>query len=225
MAQLLGTRPATGGKAMTHSIADYLRDFGGEAAYADFEPAAEKPGIEVSLKREKAGEPDIASIEAAAYARGQAAGEAEAKAEQAAALAAMTARHGEEIDALRKTLTDEIAATLAARFDALSGSVVETLGRQTGAVIAPFLEEAMTERMIAALALDVSQAIGEGAAIRLAVSGPAELHARFVELFPDKAVSFAFTETDGADLCVDIDGTAFATRLADWSTALKEALA
>jgi hypothetical protein len=82
--------------------------------------------------------------------------------------------------------------------------------------------ETLRVQAIAALVETVRAALRDGDALRLRISGPAALHARFAAALGDDAARFRFEPSDSLDLTVSLDNRLYATRLEEWAAALAE---
>lgn len=218
------------------SISDYLRDFGaperavpfsadfpiGRSGLAEF-GADDLDGV---IQEDDA--VDIDALEAEAYQRGRSEAESEAAEEQVTLLEAERARHAEEIEAMRLRYEERLAEEMATRFRDLAAGLAASIGGQVAATLAPFLDEAVRERTVARLAAAIEQSLTDDETAEISVSGSPTLYealARHFEQQKEGGVRFHFTPSDEADLTVAFDDTVFTTRLAEWSEALKEALA
>lgn len=210
------------------SIADYLRDFsapdevrGGHAArLRTVEP--QELRIEQSpmlLER------DFDAELTAAFQRGEQAAAARSEAALSDALEAERAKHRQEMDSIRTAYEQDYATTIATKLDGIAGDLSETIGEQVSDVLAPFLDSIIRRRVVDELARAIQAAIANGPEANVSVSGPKGLQEQLALHFEDAGVAFAFEESDDMDIIVNFDGTVFATRLADWSEALKEAVA
>lgn len=210
------------------SIADYLRDFGApdevRGVHATRLRPVEPQPVSIDIAP-AVPDRDFEAELTAAFARGEQAATARAEAELAAALEAERARHREEMDSVRTSYEQDYATMIASKLDGIAGNLSDTIGEQVGDVLAPFLDSIIRRRVVDELARAIQAAIANGPEASVSVSGPKGLQEQLARHFDDAGVAFAFEESDDMDIIVNFDGTVFATRLADWSEALKEAVA
>jgi hypothetical protein len=214
---------------MTASLTDRLRDFGLASLQGGHRPDMERrrqSSINVVLDDDDdLDAPDVEAIAEDAFRRGRLEAFAESAALHAADLESERTRHREALEALRQQYEQDFATTLATRFDQLPTQLSAIIGAQVAATIAPFMSAAVADRIVAALAQAISDSMIEGETAEIAVCGPKGLFARLASHFEGQDVAFSFDEADELDLTIDFNGTVFATRLGEWSEALKEALA
>ena len=212
------------------SIADYLRDFGtpGDVRAAPVARLRVLDRVAPEQPADIAAEVSPADFEAQladAFRRGREAEAREAQEREAAALEAERARHREELDGLRTAYEQDYATSIATRFDRLADGLSASIGQQVGETLAPFIDSAVRGRVVDELVRAIRAALAEGEEAEVKVTGPAGLFEQLSLHFGASNVRFRFEESDEMDVTVDLDGTVFATRLSEWSEALKEAIA
>ncbi len=215
---------------MAAAIERYLKDFGQPEPFVlapEMEAAA--PAFDlVETEPESLPPPepaiDVEAERAEAFERGrQEAGEALAAA-HAAELEAVRSRHLEELNELRTHFEQDFSTTLAARFDQLAGDLIDTVGDHVGRIVAPMLEQALTDRMVAELSGAISATLTDREGTRVVVSGSVSMHGALAEALGERAAQLDFTPSESFDLTVRIDETVLATRLSEWATTLREVL-
>lgn len=196
------------------AIASTLLDFGGVwgAGLPDFGapalPMAPRPDPIEDLRR-------------LAYDQGFAAGGA-AEAETAArALADAKIEAAEALAAARIDWAETLAGRLEIALQECFARIETVLSAHVAAILAPFVEEAMTERMLDAFAEAVRQATGKAGsegepAIRYEISGPANLLEALRARLSGADLAFAFLVADQPDVSAIIDETRLATNIAAW---------
>jgi hypothetical protein len=217
---------------MSVQLARYLKDFSPPPrTRASFYPSA-APGMGAGNALHDdfpmpSAEPpvDIAAERADAFADGRAEAESELGAVHAAALEAMAAAHRAELDAMKIRYEEDYAAVLAQRFLTLSSDVVDRIAGETAAVLAPVLDDVLTERAIADLARIVSEGIHAGEAVTITVKGPESLFEQLKSHFPEPVPAFRHVEMQDVDLTVEFGETVLVTRMAAWADTVRKVLA
>lgn len=208
------------------SIGDYLRDFSrGESAgmgavhAAAFERMGQASAMPEAIFEEVV---DTQGQIDDAYRRGRDDQSEESAAQHAAAMEAERERHAADIEALRVEYQEAQAQAIERLFTELRQDVSRAVCDEVAGALVPFLDGELRERAIGRLADLIIGAIGEREVAPVTVSGPRALFEALVSAAGDGAPEWQFKESDAIDLTVDVEGTVFATRLAEWREALKE---
>ena len=209
---------------MSASLSRYLKDFSAPAApppqFADFaveegpaEPAVpEVPVVHIDLEAERR----------EAYRQGQEAVRAELVAEHEAALAAATAKHGEEIAALRQQYEVEAAGRIADSLHQIARLLAGAISAEAAAVLAPVCEEAVREKAIAELAVLIEAAVTEGEAGQIIVTGPRHMFEDLSARLPTADGLLRHVEAVDTDLTVSIGESVLVTRMSAWADGLRK---
>ena len=216
---------------MAAAIERYLKDFGQSDPFvlAPAVDADDTPSLGLIETVEETITPAMPAIDieaecAAAYDRGQKEAADTLALAHATELEAERARQLEELNELRTRFEQDFSTTLAARFDQLAGDLIETVGDHVARIIAPALEQALTDRMVAELSGAISATLTDREGTRIAVSGSPSMHESIAEALGDRAEQLDFTPSEAFDLTVRIDETVLATRLSEWAVSLREVL-
>lgn len=200
----------------------------------DFELSGVRPPPRVEVSTHQPGSqpvetPDLDAIRQAARSLGSREARAEVEAElgehHAAALAEIEERHQAELDALRLELSALAAEALPAAVSARADGIADGLADDIAAVIRPLLDQALADRMVAALADEIREACMIDTQTEVEVSGPAAMLEALGKLLADSHPEMTLTESESPDLVVTMDYTRWTTRLDAWAASLKEALA
>lgn len=200
----------------------------------DFELSGVRPPPRVEVATHQPGSqsaevPDLDAIRQVARSQGSREARAEVEAElgerHAAALAEIEERHQAELDALRLELSALAAEALPAAVSARADGIADGLADDIAAVIRPLLDQALADRMVAALADEIREACAIDTQTEVEVSGPAAMLEALGELLADSHPEMTLIETESPDLVVTMDHTRWTTRLDAWAASLKEALA
>lgn len=218
-----------GHDAMSASIARYLKDFGDPQPPQPAAMAFDEPmsfGLDTSFQDDF---PQIAaggddSLREEAYAEGY-----------EAASAALALQHQQEMDALRRHMSEEMEALrqgfeaeAASRIrDGLRAMAQEIAGRiadEAAACLAPLVHEEIAEKAVADLAVLIREAILEGEAGTIIVKGPLSLFNILATEMGDDASMLRHVEAADLDLTVEIAGSVLVTRLSAFAASLKKVL-
>jgi hypothetical protein len=218
---------------MAVAIERYLKDFGQPEPFVltgDLD-ARDEPSQLKSLEPAPAVVPvpsepefDIEAERSAALELGKQQAAETLAAEHQTELEAERSRHLEEINEMRTRFEQDFSTTLAARFDQLAIEMSETIGEQVARIVAPFLEQALSERMVAQLGTAIAGSLADGEATRIAVSGSPSMFEALSTALGDKAAQLDFSESETFDLTVRLDDTVLSTRLSEWASTLREVL-
>lgn len=211
-----------------HRLADALKDFGvrpppaaepfgaGPEPDEPLPPAFDEPPAQAL--------PDTDELIANAVAQAEAALTERLEQEHAQALLAERERHAEEVTELQKQFAGEAGERILAEMGELETRVVELTTAVTARILGGVLTDAVRERSLDRLGGLIREALADNEAVRIRVNGSLPLYEALKEKLPDHAGQLDFTEGAYFDLSVTIDDSVFETRLAEWSTALAEAL-
>ncbi|PWV95245.1 hypothetical protein DFR52_1142 [Hoeflea marina] len=209
---------------MSAALARFLPDF-------DLSVAGRLPRVETPVHQpgpQSAELPDLDAIREAARSRAWSEARAETEAElgerHAAALAEIELRHRAELDALRVELSALAAEAVPRAVSDRADRIAESLADDVAAVIRPLLDQALADRMLAALASEIRDACAIDAQTAVEVSGPASMLQALASLLGDEGPVMTLTETQSVDLVVTMDRTRWTTRLDAWAASLREAL-
>jgi hypothetical protein len=203
------------------AIADYLPDFTPRPRPVAA-PAALRP--EPSRPAPVAPPIDVDSLIATAVARAESELAARLEGLYAERAAEDEARHAEELTALRSALAVDLAARASKAMAELETKVIGETTALSARILGQIVDQAVRDRAIAALADVVRAAIGDVETIRIRVSGPQSMFLPFAAAMGEEARHLEFLESEAVDLTVALDETLFETRIAEWSSALAEAI-
>lgn len=195
---------------MTPRYFPELDDFPGQGTHARPEPV---PAVDIEAER------------AEAFAAGRAEADAELEARHDAAIGEIQARHAEELEALRTRCDTEIASMIAARFAAMEAQLGVAVGDQVARVLAPVMDEVLTEKSVRDLADMLSAGLRSGEAGTVIVKGPATLFEKLKQHLGDDSTVFQHQETGDVDLSVEYGNAILVTRMAAWADAVRKVLA
>lgn len=213
------------------ALAQVLKDFGvrPRAAADAFAPPPdfEQPAMELpSFAEMPALEPlvDTDALVAEAVAQAEAALAERLEQEHAQALQAERERHAEELAELQSQFAEEAGARILASFEDMEARLVELTSAVTARILGVILTDDIRDRSIERLAGIIAQALRDDEAVRIRVRGSQSLYEALKARLPGYADQLDFAESANFDLSVTIDDSVFETRLAEWSSALAEAL-
>ena len=167
---------------------------------------------------------DIGALIAEAVIDAEAALEARLAVAHQAALEAERQASAEEAKAFLESFGGDVGVAVAARIDAMEAKVSELVGATVARIIGGIVSDDLQKRSLEVLAGTIREAVGDGEAVRIAVRGPLSLFETLKASLGPRAANLDFVEAPGFDLTVAIDEAVFETRIAEWSSALSEAL-
>ncbi len=144
--------------------------------------------------------------------------------QHAEALENQRAQHAEEIATLQQRFAEEASGLILKSIESMETRVVELTSAVTARILGVVLTDDVRERSIERLASVIRDALDDDEAVRIRVRGSLPLYEALKEKLPKYADQLDFTETVDFDISVAIDDSVFETRIAEWSTALSEAL-
>jgi len=205
---------------MTASFARYLPDF----EFTDMSGFHADQHVEEAEKPIALPNINVESIRAEARAEGEAIARAELTRKFEAEHLAIENLHAAEMQALREELEASAAKTIPGAIEARSAEIAETLAGDVEAVLAPLIDKAVRERILAGLTDEIRKILALENANHIRVSGPEPLVEALREQLGVPAEQLTIQHVDGFDIEVDVNQTRFASRLSDWSKALAEVL-
>lgn len=212
------------------ALANALKDFGARP-HENPGAAASPPSLAVSdiglptLSDIPALDPvDTDALVAEAVAAAEAAMAERLEQQHAEALETERARHAEELAALQQRFAEDASARILASVEDMEKRVVELTTTVTARILGVALTDDVRQRSVERLASVIREALDDDEAVRIRVRGSLPLYEALKEKLPKYADQLDFTETVDFDISVTIDDSVFETRLAEWSTALSEAL-
>lgn len=134
-------------------------------------------------------------------------------------------RHAEELIEFQQRVADEAGTRISAAIDEMESRVIALTSAVTSRILGGVLTEDIRDRSVERLAGYIQEALADSEAVRIRVRGSQPLYEALMARLPKYAEQFDYTESVGFDLSVTIDDSIFETRLAEWSSALAEALA
>ncbi|TIS57201.1 MAG: hypothetical protein E5W91_13755 [Mesorhizobium sp.] len=206
---------------MPSALFDLLPDFGARTQRVGQPQATAEPERKPDAPAPKA---DIGALIAEAVTEAEAALEARLAVAHQAALEAERQANAEEARAFLESFGGDVGRTIAARVDTMEARVSDLVGATVARIIGGIVSDDLQKRSIEALGRTISDAIGDTEAVRIAVRGPLSLFETLKTSLGPRAANLDFVEAPGFDLTVAIDEAVFETRIAEWSTALSEAL-
>jgi hypothetical protein len=203
------------------ALFDLLPDFGARAAHVGQPRAASEPERKPDAPAPQA---DIGALIAEAVADAEAALVARLAIAHQAALEAERQANADEAKAFLESFGGDIGRAIAERVGAMEARVTDLVGATVARIIGGIVSDDLQKRSIEALARTIGDAIGDTEAVRIAVRGPLSLFETLKTSLGPRAANLDFVEVPGFDLTVVIDEAVFETRIAEWSSALSEAL-
>lgn len=217
--------------AMSLQLSRYLKDFSAPRLEAMpmtpryFPELDDFPGQGTQVRAEPVPAIDIEGERAEAFAAGRAEAEAELEARHEAAMAELRARHDAELEALQVRCETDIAAMVAARFAAMETQLGVVVGDQVARVLAPVMDEVLTEKSVRSLAETLSTGLRSGEAATVIVKGPSALFEKLKRHLGNDDILFRHEETTDIDLSVEYGNAILVTRMAAWADAVRKVLA
>lgn len=216
----------------SRSLAAALKDFGAPqlaAAEAFAAPAADFPeGPEFdppTADLPVVEQVDTEALIAEAVASAEAVLEERLAQEHADTLQLERDRHAEELAEFQQRFAEEACEKIATAIEEMESRIVALTSAVAARILGGILTEELRDRSIARLAAHIRDALADGEAARIRIRGSQPLYEALKAKLPGHAEQFDFAEGVGFDLSVTIDDSIFETRLAEWSSALAEALA
>lgn len=213
------------------SLADMLVDFGKRNDPAPFE--ASMPEFDLPLGMQPAApepdQPDIDDLVAKAVdeavKKAVADTTARLEVEHAAALEAEQDKHAAAVAALQAGIGEELGTRIRDRFEAVEKRVLDLTAEVVSRVLGPVLAEDLQQRSVARLAEIISAALRDTETTKIRVHGPMSLYQSLETALGAQAALLEFTESNGLDLSVALDGSVYETRLSEWSVSAAKVLA
>ena len=143
----------------------------------------------------------------------------------AAEIAALTARHAAELEAMRRRCTEETAEMIYNRFCDMGSQLATMLSDQTARVLAPVMDEVLQQKSVDDLAQMIRHSIGEADGVRITVKGPSALFEALKRHLDDDTLIFRHHEAADVDLSVEFGDSILVTRMAAWADNVRKVLA
>lgn len=145
--------------------------------------------------------------------------------EHAEALRLERERHQEELIALQQLVAEEASQRMQLAIDESEQRILDLTSAVAARILGGLLTDDMRDRSLEKLAETIRAALADSEALRIRVRGSLPLYEALRQRLPRHADQLDFTESPTFDLSVTIDDSVYETRLAEWATALAEALA
>ena len=203
------------------ALFDLLPDFGARTQRAGQPPLATKAEPRPETPAPQA---DIGALIAEAVIDAETALEARLAIAHQAALEAQNQANADEARAFLESFGSDVGVAVTARIDAMEAKVSELVGATVARIIGGIISDDLQKRSLEALAGTIREAVSDSEAVRIAVRGPLSLFETLKASLGPRAANLDFVEAPGFDLTVAIDEAVFETRIAEWSSALSEAL-
>lgn len=212
---------------MTASIARFLKDFGEVPPPPPPEAGGDFDFGGFSGPDAVVEEPiDLEAERAEAHASGYEAATQELQAKWTEERHALLAAQEAEMAALKARYENEIVELVQSKLGQIAITVAEAVSDQTAKVLAPLVEEALTDKAIADMADLIRAAVLEGDVATVTVRGPEHLRMKLSEALGDGLPSvLRHVEASDLDVSADLGDPALVTRLSAWSARVKELLA
>lgn len=224
------------------ALAAALKDFGAPQSTASeafslpssfpapggFEPPTyDEPVFEMPVFPEvpEVEEIDVDALIAEAVAKAEAALTDKLNTEHTNAMQLARDSHADEIEALQVRFAQETSVMVQTAIAEMETRVVDLTTTVAARILGAVLTDDVRDRSLDRLTGLIHEALQDEEAVRIKVSGSPPLYESLKEKLPEYAEQFDFVESPGIDLTVAIFDSIFETRLAEWSTALAEALA
>lgn len=132
--------------------------------------------------------------------------------------------HAEEVERLQAELGAQAAAKITESMAELETQVTELATSVAARILNGLISDDIRHRSLEALADLIRGAVRGSGGVKVVVHGPLPLFERLSTLLEKHVQNVEHVEAPGFDLVVDIDGSLFETRLAEWSATFSEAL-
>jgi hypothetical protein len=213
---------ASGGELMSgFALADMLADFAERPRRAPGAPWR----VEPTPGKQDGPALDVDALLAEERTRTEQALSERLAAESEAALSAEREKHAAEIAEINRRHGEELAARLEAGLREIEERIGQAVTGAVARILGPIVSDEVLERSIGELARAIGEALDDADAVTIRVSGPSSLFSALAAKMGEKSKYLRHQETDAADLVVDVNGSLIETRLAEWQTAVHEALA
>ena len=213
------------------ALASALKDFGQRRVHAasPFAAPPERPRTDVELPNVveiATPEPqvDVAAAVREAVAEAESALAERLAAEHAKALQAERERNAQELADLQLRFAEEAGVKIRHSVEEMEQRVLELTGAVTARILGTLLTDDIRDRSIEKLGAIIRDALHDGDAVRIRVSGNPTLYEALKQKLAAHIDQLDYSESPSFDLSVTIDDSVFETRLAEWSSALAETL-
>jgi hypothetical protein len=206
---------------MTASLARFLPDFelSGIRSFSGI------PDDVAALPQPSRQTVDVEAIRAEARAEGEAAVRNELEARHASELDAAAARHAAELEALRTELETIAVQSIPDAIEARSAEIADAVAGDVAEILAPLIDEIVRARVVAQLAAEIRGVLDSDNAGQITVTGPEGLVAALSDRLGADAGRISVIHAEQFDIEIETDRTLLASRLSEWTQALKESLA
>ena len=206
---------------MTASLARFLPDFelSGIRSFSGI------PDEVAALPQPSRQTVDVEAIRAEARAEGEAAVRNELEARHESELDAAAARHAAELEALRTELETIAAQSIPEAIEARSAEIADAVAGDVAEILAPLIDEIVRARVVAQLAAEIRGVLDIDNAGQITVTGPESLVAALSDRLGADAGRISDIHAEQFDIEIETDRTLLASRLSEWTQALKESLA
>ncbi|WP_426123747.1 hypothetical protein [Pararhizobium sp. PWRC1-1] len=218
---------------MSASISRYLKDFSAPKVDLSLVPPRYFPDLDddfpangtFAMKQQAQPVIDVEAERRDAFAQGRAEAEAEQQGLHTNEIAALNARHAAELEAMRVSCENEIAAMIYDRYSDMGSQLATMLADQTARVLAPVMDDVLLQKSIGDLARMITHSIGAGEGAKITVKGPLGLFEALKRHLDDETLIFRHQETADIDLTVEFGDSILVTRMAAWADTVGKVLA
>ncbi|WP_422372664.1 hypothetical protein [Hoeflea sp.] len=205
---------------MTASLARFLPDFE-LSGIRSFSGISDEGG---ALPQPARPAVDVEAIRAEARAEGEAAMRNELEARHATERDAAAARHAAELEALRAELETLAAKSIPGAIEARSAEIADAIAGDVAEILAPLIDEAVRGRVVGQLAAEIRGILATENAGQITVAGPESLAAALCDRLGADAARISVIHAEQFDIEIETERTLLASRLSEWTQALKESL-
>ncbi|GHC64526.1 hypothetical protein [Limoniibacter endophyticus] len=208
--------------AAAQRLAALLPDFGTPGAVTPSTPAsshviraAAQPNTVAKPKQ-----PDIATLIADAVTQAESLLHERLEAEYQAQIAGRQQEHEAAIEALRLEAAQREADLIAVKLGFLEKHIVDTVSGAVGQVLVQALSEPLHAQALNAFIPALKTLMADENALRIEISGPANMIAVLKMRLSNQGWSIVWRETDTLDVTASCNGQVIGTRLGEWSKTL-----
>lgn len=218
---------------MSASISRYLKDFSPPKVNLAMVPPRYFPDLDddapvhraIDVKPLPEPKIDIEAERRDAFAQGRLDAQEEDRILHAADIAAVKEQHASELEAMRRRYEDEAAASVYARFSEIGSYLATMVSNQTARMLAPVMQDVLLQKVVADLAVTITNSIGAGEGCKITVKGPASLFEALKKHLDDETLVFRHQESADIDLSVEFGDSILVTRMAAWADNVRKVLA
>lgn len=217
---------------MSTALARYLKDFGepqvpqpAQELLPDFGSEGPAFAEDFAFPEEPVAQaPDLEALRQEAYAEGYETACVELSARHAEEIEALRQHYAEEQAQLRQKFDEEMATILSQSLRKIAESVSLSVSEEVADCLAPVLQEEIAVKSVKAMAALVREAILEGEAGQIIVKGPFSLFNILATEMGEDAAMLRHVEAADLDLTVEQGGSVLVTRLSAFAASLKKVL-